>query len=143
VIVAALFVVVFACMWGALRFHHEKLRVMREARAQAWTSAVGACQGGGGDVLDDIASNAQNSGSPAAPDTDNDYANIEDSTLTNDSGYTSAQVEGFVAMPGLIGGTAYAPTGRMFIRCNEDPPPDDLLQIARQAMKILTGSVGF
>jgi hypothetical protein len=142
VIVATFFVVIFACMWGAVKFHHEKIRVMKVARAQAWGQAVDACQGGG-DVLDDLAANGTTSGAAKPPNTDNDYANVEDSKLTKDSGYASVQVAGSATMPGLIGGTSYVPTGRMKIRCNEDPPPETLMQKAKKAMDILVGIAGF
>jgi hypothetical protein len=150
VIIATFFVFMFACMWGALTFHHEKIRVMREARAQAWMYALNACSGGGGttvaggdDVLGDVASNAGNAGSSSPPDTDNEYANVGDSQLTEDSGYAWVQVDGSVTMPGLIGGTSYQPAGKMYLRCNEDPPPDNLLDIAKKAIKTLAGIFGF
>jgi hypothetical protein len=150
VIIATFFVFIFACMWGALTFHHEKIRVMREARAQAWLYALNSCKGsggtkmdGGGDVLDDLSSNTGNSGGPTPPSTDNDYANVEDSQLTQDSGYAWVQVNGSVAMPGLIGGKAYQPEGKMYLRCNEDPPADNLLDIAKKAIKTLAGIFGF
>jgi hypothetical protein len=150
VIIATFFVFIFACMWGALTFHHEKIRVMREARAQAWLYALNACKGsggttvdGGGDVLGDLASNTDASGGPTPENSQNDYANVEDSKLTQDSGYASIQVDGNVAMPGLIGGTSYTPTGKMYLRCNEAAPEDSPLAIARKAIKTLAGIFGF
>ncbi len=150
VIIATFFVFIFACMWGALTFHHEKIKVMRQARAQAWLYALNACQGGGGstmdgggDVLGDLASNSANSGASSPPDTQNDYANIDDSQLSEDSGYAWVQVKGSVTMPGLIGGNSYVPEGKMYLRCNEDPPPDNLLDLAKKAIKILAGMFGF
>lgn len=150
VIVATLFLLLFAGLWGALTFHHEKIRVMRDARAQAWNYALGACQGGGGavasgggQVLDDLASESDNAGSNPPPDTENQYANIEDSKLSEDSGYAASEVAGSVKMPGLIGGASYTPTGKMYLRCNEDPPPDNLLEIGKRAMNIAVGVFGF
>jgi hypothetical protein len=150
VIVAAFFVFIFACLWGALTFHHEKIRVMREARAQAWLYALNSCQGSGGttidggsDVIGDISSEAGNAGSNSPPDTQNEYANIGDSQLSEDSGYAWVQVDGAVTMPGLVGGASYMPQGKMYLRCNEDPPPDNLLDMAKNAIGIVAGLFGF
>lgn len=151
VIIAAFFVFIFASMWGALTFHHEKIRVMREARAQAWVYALNACSGnggttvdGGGDVLGDIANNAGNAGSGAPPDTNEpETPSLGDSELTEDSGYASTVVNGSVTMPGLIGGQSYVPSGKMYIRCNEEPPPDNLLDLAKKAFNIVAGLFGF
>jgi hypothetical protein len=149
-IIATFFVFIFACMWGALTFHHEKIRVMRTARAQAWLYALNACEGGGGSTTDgggsvmgDLASNSSNSGASSPPDTQNDYANIGDSQLSEDSGYAWVQVNGSVTMPGLIGGSSYVPEGKMYMRCNEEKPPDNLLDIAKRAIGILAGIFGF
>jgi hypothetical protein len=150
VVIATFFVFIFACMWGALTFHHEKIRVMREARAQAWLYALNACEGGGGtksgggsDVLGDLKANTDTSGGPTAENSQNEFANVEDSKLTKDSGYASVSVVGSVAMPGLIGGASYQPDGKMYMRCNEDPPPDNLLDIGKKAMTIIKGMFGF
>jgi hypothetical protein len=31
----------------------------------------------------------------------------------------------------------------MYLRCNEDPPPDNLLELGKRAMKIAVGVFGF
>lgn len=151
VIIATFFVFIFACMWGALTFHHEKVRVMREARAQAWQYALNSCKGsggsvvdGGGDVLGDINSNAANAGSNPAPNTDEpDTPSLGDSELTEDSGYAWTKVDGAVTMPGLIGGASYMPEGKMYIRCNEDPPDDNILDMGKKAFSMIADVFGF
>ena len=124
---------------------------MRDARAQAWNYALNACKGSGGqtvdggdDVLGQINDNAANAGSNPAPNTDEpETPSLGDSQLSEDSGYAWTQVDGNVSMPGLIGGTSYVPVGKMYIRCNEEKPPDNLLDLAKRAFNIIKGIFGF
>lgn len=144
VIIATFFVFIFACMWGALTFHWEKVRVMKEARAQVWMYALNNCSGSGGTTvnggdsfMNDIASNAGNAGNNGPPgEANNQFGNVTDSSLNDDAGYAQVEVTGSVTMPGLIGGKSYVPTGKMYVRCNEEPADDNILDIAKKAMGI-------
>lgn len=148
VIVATFFVFMFACMWGALTFHWEKVRVMKEARAEAWMYALNACKGGGAntgltpgeadsDVLGGISSNAGNAGISSPEPESSEVPNVADvGGVNEEKGYATTTVTGAVSMPGLIGGSSHSPTGKMYIRCNEEHPPQDFFQLAKTAFNM-------
>lgn len=127
-IIAMVMVIVFACMWAAVSYEHAKIRVMDEARAQAWQKAIsGDSCSGGGSMEGDINANAGDANSDATPDTSGvqgDY-NMPISGVMTDSGYLTHELKRDVKFPGVIGGSTYTMWGKMHMRCNEKKKNDD------------------
>ncbi len=146
-VTAVFFVFIFACMWGAVTYHVEKLRVMKEARADGWNYALNSCSGSEGTTVSggDFMSGIDGEGAPAAgvngtnaqPANSQDIPQFQDSALNDDMGYAVVEGTGAVTMPGLIGGTSYAPKSKFYVRCNEDPPPTSLGDLASTAWGLI------
>lgn len=136
-------------MWGAVTFHAEKIRVGKVARANGWNYALNACSGSGASTvdggdnvmsgIDSATSTAGNNPTSSMPGGETNVPSYSDSGLNDEKGYAFSEETGSVSMPGLIGGTGYEPRGYLYVRCNEDPPPENLGDLAMNAFKMAKG----
>lgn len=143
-VVAALFVILFACMWAAVSYQRAKIRVMEDTRRAIWPEALAACAGSGSS-LDDVGNNTSDADSPALPDTkaSDQYADLEKSSLAVSSGYVTIEKKRVVTFPGVIGGSSATMRGRMRVRCNEPKPPETAAQFFKQGFSVLKATSGF
>jgi hypothetical protein len=123
-IIAALFVVLFACMWAAVGYQNNKLHAMNDARTDGWGKSLKACSGGDS-VIGGIGDKLQEAGAGAMPDTSQTGQLLGGKSITDmgefsqDSGYMTVVKNRPGFYPGVIGGFPYIMQGKMYMRCNE------------------------
>jgi hypothetical protein len=133
-VVASVFVILFACLWAALSYHANKIRVMESARSEAWPAALDACPGDGNAFVD--------VGDHVNPHVADDYADLDKSSLAVESGHVKVERLKAVTFPGVIGGTTVTMKGRMFLRCNEPKSPETAGQFFKQGFAVLLATSG-
>jgi hypothetical protein len=151
VIISGLFMVLFALLWGAVVTQRTKLRVMDEARSQAWATALkggdkcGEERAFGRDDLNQGASAAGESGVPQDGETDK-YAKVfgggGHDLGRKDAGYVSVVITKNASVPKFIGGKTYSMQGKFHVRCNEPLPKEGLGYFFKQAWGIVSSIIG-
>lgn len=143
-IIAGFMVILFACLWAAASYHSTKIRVMDEARAEAWKKAIGPCQGAES-IHDDLSAAATEASSPGVPSTksSDDYVDLQKTSLAVGSGYVAVEKEKNVQFPGLLGGSTFPMKGRMRLRCNEPEAPETAVDFFKQGFAVLKATSGF
>ena len=127
VVAIPLFLIVFACMLYVGKLYSEQQRTLREAKQQAWTFALGNCQGGSGAAQPDgdAASQLDSKGAGLPPSAQKYGGKANGDQLMQNWGTAVATVQGSVASGDFLGWThQVSTTTRM--QCNEKPQSGDV-----------------
>ncbi len=139
-IIAAYMVIQFACMWGAVSYEKTKVMAMDEARYMSWQQALQPCDGSES-TMGDIGNEAANAGSDPLPGgvPNSQMPNVGSTSLATDSGYVDLTRTQKVSFPAIIGGKEFAMQGKMYMRCNEPHPPENVVDFFKQAWNVIKG----